>query len=424
MFTGTHHRIVIGMLVMTSLAAPNLRADLKATSQTTMAVDVIVLKSGRTLRGLITHQDVKTGLTLILSREWLQRAQPATAAMVVKDNTESQHQSWTEARDRISDSLKADAYPPAIVFFLKQELERLEGLVADPTKVELDFLLYEVRPEAISKVIRADGERRRIAAHAWVAKLHNVETRDVASLRKELASLGVKIELPSQEMIARLPARLQSDLEWAARMALLEYTLGEELNFQGMGDILTEVKVGEPPDFSGLVPQLLQQQVKSLLNELSQDSVKTDKSSEETIWLTKAIQQAEKGQRRGFRVTRLELDPDGPRVRVESRFLVKVREGDWRSLWSLSDVEDASRPRPQLEARIEEDPQVKSITHGLDSLGMADAESLRRAVRFGAATMSAQQRVDADFAVFRDKFAPYLDRPPLHLFSMTAGDTQ
>ena len=123
-------------------------------------------------------------------------------------------------------------------------------------------------------------------------------------------------------------------------------------------------------------------------------------------------------------MTRLELDAVGSRVRVESKFVVRVAENQWRTLWTMTEVEDGTKARPQAEARIEEDPQLKGLKGSLDSLGLIDAETLRKAVRFGAATMSAQQRVDAAFETFRETYTRSLDHPPLQLLSTTAGDAE
>jgi len=423
-FSTEPHRNYRWFLALISLMPVAVWGDHKPAAQGSSVVDIVVLKSGRTLRGLIARQDPKASLLLIVSRPWFVNANPTAATTAIKENTDAQRLGWTQTRQRIVERQKVGEQPPGMVFFLDQELQRLDRLLDDPPPTELEFLWIEIRPAAISKVTRASDERRQIAAHAWNAKLPNVETTDATSLRKELLAQGVNPDLPSHDFTDHLPVRLQSDQEWAARLALVEHTLIEPLNFQGMGDVLTRVSDGQAASLSDVIPQLLQQQFQSLLKELSLENPPVEKSKSQSAWLTNAIRQAEKLHRRGFRVTRLELDAAGSRVRVESKFIARVAENQWRTLWTMTEVEDGTKARPQAEARIEEDPQLKALKESLDSLGLIDAESLRKAVRFGAATMSAQQRVDNAFETFRETYTRSLDRPPLQLFSTTAGDAE
>ena len=195
-----------------------------------------------------------------------------------------------------------------MTFFLKQELQRLDRLLDEPQPAELELIWIEIRPAAISKVTRASDERRQLAAHAWNAKLPNVETTDSMSLRKELLARGVNPDLPAHDFTDRLPVRPQSDQEWAARLALVEHTLIEPLNLQGIGDVLTRVSDGQAASLSEVIPQLLQQQFQSLLKELSLENPLPEKSKSQSAWLTNAIRQADKLHRRGFRVTRLDLE--------------------------------------------------------------------------------------------------------------------
>ncbi|WP_397570875.1 hypothetical protein [Schlesneria sp. T3-172] len=411
-------------IVAIGLVPSLVLADPKSSGPRNSAVDVIVLKSGRTLRGLVASSDPKAYLTLVVSRDWLSAAHPQGAAAVVKTNVESRERAWIQTRDRIRHCLDAGDVPAGMSFFFKQELERLDRLLADPPDEDPDFLWYDIRPASIARMVRAQGDRRLIATHAWNARIAHVETREVASLQKELTDLGIPFEAPAHEFIKQLPGRVQSDAEWAARCALLEHGLVEELNFQGTGDVITRTKAGKAADLVQVIPQLLEQQWNSLLKDLGNDFSAPKKYHDQSRWLANAIRQAQALKRRGFRVTRLEIDPVGLRVRVDSRFVVQVAEGDWRTIWSQTEVGDAAQPRPQAEARIEDDPQVKSIKQSLGALGLVDAESMRRAIRFGAATMSTQQKVDTRFEEFRETYTKALDGPPIQLYSISAGATE
>ena len=98
---------------------------------------------------------------------------------------------------------------------------------------------------------------------------------------------------------------------------------------------------------------------------------------------------------------------------METRFIAKLAESRWRTVWQATETGDGTKPRPQAEARIEQDPQLKSAVDTLKSIGLAEGDTLKQAIRIGAATMATQQAADAKFALFRDGYVRHLDGPPL-----------
>ena len=406
-----HFVLILGILILGS--SSSLAAQSKHASSEGLAVDVIVLKSGRNLRGAIVSQLPNGAVTMAVSREWLSHANPMLEATTLKENLEGRKSGWVQTRDRIVELEKSAKDSPHLAFFLKQERERLDHLIADPGPDSPDFLWIDVRPESIAKVHRATPERTRIATLAWDDRLTHVETRDANSLQKELTQRGMTLETPAPDLSDRLPARLQSPEEWAARLALIDYALVKSLDFQGMGQTLAEIRDGQPANLGEILPKLLQQQLTSLLGELTNDRPLPNKAKADSEWLAGAIRTAERDLARGFRVTRLELDPVLSTVTVETRFVAQIAAGQWKTIWLTRESADGSKERPQAEARIEQDPQFKTVTDSLKSLGLSDSQSWKRAVRIGAATMSAQQGADAAFAAFRDRYTRHLDGPPL-----------
>jgi hypothetical protein len=195
---------------------------------------------------------------------------------------------------------------------------------------------------------------------------------------------------------------------------VLEYTYRQPLDFQGTGDTLIRTGGDQKPDLSGLFQKLLKQQVDSVLQDLLSDGgrpVTAAKSDRD--WLAPAIAMAKTASAKGFRVTRVQLDPQGLRVAVETRFVARLAEEDWRTVWSATELADGSVPRPEAETRIEQDPQVKSALASLRGLGLIDDAPIRQAIRTGAATMAAQQAADRAFFAFTERYARQVDRPPL-----------
>ena len=126
-----------------------------------------------------------------------------------------------------------------------------------------------------------------------------------------------------------------------------------------------------------------------------------------------AIQAAEAKSARAFRATRVDIDAGRLIADVRSVFMVRTGQDHWDILWSTRERQDGSQERSDLEARIKNDPQVQSALGTVQSLGLTGGDHVDRAIRFGAATMAAQQSVDAKFAVVRNSLVKQLDGPPL-----------
>lgn len=377
-------------------------------------VDVVSLKSGRVLRGAIVWRESNGSSTMVVSQNWLQQTNPAQAAEALALNVARRKSAWTETRDRIDEQLKSPSASKQVVFFLQQERDRLNQLIADPAPADPEFLWFDLSHESIGKIVAASADQRRVALFAWNEGLAHVETRDAAALSKELASKGVKLDGPTPDLSDRLPARSQTDEEWSARLALVEYTLDKPVDFQGMGDTIARTGDGQPINLGEVLPKILQGQLGSLLKELTNEGPLAAKPREDGEWMKQAIREAELAKARGFRVTRLEVDAATLRATVDTRFVARIGSGKWQTVWRASITEDGTKPRPAAEQRIEQDPQLKTVIDTLKTLGLADPKSLQQAIRFGAATMAAQQSADATFGEFRDGYTRRLDGPPLH----------
>src|SRR5262249_14877403 len=154
---------------------------------------------------------------------------------------------------------------------------------------------------------------------------------------------------------------------WAARRAIVEYHFRKPLDFQGTGDVV--VRAGDAPKAADLA-QLIDGILKSFggdplggppdppvaggARKTPQDKGITEK------WLAAASRTAESDGVDGYRVTRVNQDLAARRVAVETRFVARLPDGQWRTIWQKSESADASKPRPDLEQQIEKDPQVRS----------------------------------------------------------------
>ncbi|MDA0816349.1 MAG: hypothetical protein O2946_02155, partial [Planctomycetota bacterium] len=100
-------------------------------------------------------------------------------------------------------------------------------------------------------------------------------------------------------------------------------------------------------------------------------------------------------------------------VNVESAFEVPLADGSWGTVWRGRQQIDATQPRPGLEERIAADPRVGQAINAIKVLGVVDEQAMAEAIRFGAATMEAQEAIDRQFAAFRSDHTLRLDGPPL-----------
>ena len=113
-----------------------------------------------------------------------------------------------------------------------------------------------------------------------------------------------------------------------------------------------------------------------------------------------------------FHATNVKVDPLGEIASVESVFMVKHVDGDWRVAWNGIRDERASQQTADSIARVTKDSQIESLKNSLQAIvGVND--TFDKAIRFGAATMTAQQNVNEQFETFVERYLRRLDGPPL-----------
>ena len=391
-----------------------------------LGVDVVSLKSGKVVRGAILKSEAKGAVTMAVPREWLQKANPELLAKLSTDEAAAQREAWEQLRDRLKALL---ATPPAskqVAVFLEQEQERVEKLLAEAAPPEpTQFVWFEAQRETIAKVTPTVPDRQRVVLWAWNERLKDAASRDVADLARELKQKGIDTTQAAPDLSDQLTARPQDEREWRARMGLVEYAFGTPIDFQGTDDLLVRSD-GERDlkDMAPVIEKVLRGQVSSFLKGLTgQGGPAKSKPESSNValnkgWLKSAIVEADKLNATGFRATRLDLNVEGRQVAVQSVFVARVGSGlreqaEWETIWSHREAADATKARPDLEARITNDPQVKQALDKVKSLNLGADDQIDQAIRFGAATMAAQQAADARFFEFRDRYLKHLDGPPL-----------
>ncbi len=398
-----------------------LAQSAKSVPVSQLGVDVVSLRSGKAVRGVILKSEVKGSVTMAVPREWLQKSNPELLAKLATDEAALQREAWEQLRDRLKTLLATPLSARQMVVFMEQELERVEKLLAPAEPPEpTQFVWFEAQREVIAKVTTTVPDRQRVVLWAWGERLKEVATRDVADLTRELKQKGIAPTQQPPELWDQLAARPQDEREWAARMGLVTYGLGTPIDFQGTGDLLVRSN-GERDlkDMAPVIEKVLRGQVSSLLKDLIGGGrpAKSNPASNKD-WLKSAMLEAEMQNAPGFRATRVDLNVEGRQVAVQSVFVVRLGSGpreqtEWETIWSHREMADATQPRADLEARITNDPQVKQALDKVKSLGLGADDQINQAIRFGAATMAAQQTADSRFLEFRDRHLKHLDGPPL-----------
>lgn len=403
--------VLIFAAVNTGWAAPPLP---KKPASGPLAVDQVSLKAGRTLRGAILQRPADRSVAIAVTRSWLKSTNPELFEQQDAIDLRTQREAWEQARDRLKERLATPPESQRLAFFLQSELDRLEtNLTADDPK-RAEFFWIELTAAQVSKLTPATPDNQKLAVIAWNEGFVDVESQDAATLHKELTKRKIKLDGPTPDISSRLPARPQDDSEWAARLAVIEYVYQQSLDFQGMGDTLVQTGDGQKPDLTAVFQKLMKQQVDSVLKDLLNEGpsrpepIKSDREL-----FAPAIAAAETKGVRGFRVTRLHMDPDRNRVGVETRFLAKLDKDRWQTVFVSTEFADSSQPRPDLEAKITQDPQVKAILETIKTVGLFDDAPLQTALRTGAATMTAMQAADQAFFAFTNRYTQHVDRPKL-----------
>ncbi|MBS0202190.1 MAG: hypothetical protein JSS49_04760 [Planctomycetes bacterium] len=386
----------------------------KAVPASQTVVDIVSLKSGRTIRGAVIKADPVGTVTMAVSREWLRHSSPDLFQKVIAKEADQRKQVFEQLRNRLQGLLAVPPGEPQLVFFLKKEVERAEqqlkeGKADQPSQ----FVWVDIEHDSIAKMIHPAPDRQRAAMWAWSEQLANVETRDLHDLQRELKQRMVDSTIPPPDISDRLAPRPQDDREWAARLAIVNYTLVKPLDFQGTGDLLIRSNEDRKAvDLAPVLTKVLTSQVDTLLKDLLGDG-RPGPPDNNRDWLKQATRDAAASSVTGFRATRVDVKVEGSQATVQSVFVAQMPNGNWEVVWSHVETQDATKPRVDIEAKIAGDPQVKQVLETVKALGAGADDQVRQAIRFGAATMAAQQAADAKFFEFRDRYVNHLDGPPL-----------
>jgi hypothetical protein len=400
------------------------RAD-RPVPQADLAVDQVSVKGGPRLLGAILGREADGTVAVAVGRAWLKKMQPRFFEEALRQETAETRAALTELRDRIDVWRKARTEDKELDFFLRKETERVEKELAaietGTRDADAPFMVVDLAPTKIDRVVNQPPQRKNIAATAWHEGLADVETRSTTSLAQELKKQKIEPIDDPDLLLDLLPVRRQNEAAWAARKSIVEYRYRKPLDFQGTGDQV--LRTGEDlkaADIGQLIGGVLKglgdDPLGDLINPRGTGKLgKTTANATTEKWLESAASQAEGESLDGFRVTRVVPDMAARQATVETRFVARLPDGSWKTVWQRTETADASKARPDVEQQIEKDPQVRTALELFKTIGLGGEEQIRLAIRFGAATAEAQKAADSRFFEFRDRHLRRLDGPVLRV---------
>ena len=381
-----------------------------------LGVDVVTLADGKQVRGVVYSRQKGGGLVLAVERSWLEASLPE----FYSQQQELEKQRLEKIREQILPRLDAwierRAGDNQLLFYLEEQRKRLSQPAGENPRraVEPGFIFVELASRDVRRTYVQSADRRQVAMVAWQEQLENVSTRSAASLAGELKEKEV-VDIAGQrvDLSFQLPPLPDDDRQWAVRVAIIEYLFGLHVSFQGSGSVLVRTdEKAALPDAGQMMAKMLEQQLSRQLADL----FPRGRPAAEKPWKQDVIQVADGEQVNAARVLLLKQDMRAQRVTVESHFLARMPTGRWETVALHRQVVVVGGAQPELQARVEADPQVQKVLAVFAALGLEKNDPrIQLALRFGVATDIALQGVNKQFGEAQLPFGQQLERPPVSI---------
>ena len=386
-----------------------------------MAVDLLLVRGEGELRGLVVSQS-RDRVAFAVRRDWMQARHPGWLGRLDAELEKGREERDSLLATRLDEwmaTLRRDADR-------NRQLLATIGIIQDDAKAREEkqdqkpsrFVLVTVPVADVRRVIAQPAEKRQLACVAWEEELTAVEETPAIKLQQTLDKQDKTWPSRTTKILAELPGGEEGDESWSARTAVWEFQFADRVTFQGTGGAVFRTdRSDQQPSLAQVVPAILQGSALSDLSGLLDgrlDGPRPAAASGDAARKA-AIVQAEKagagGSIRGFRLTVVNMLLERNSVEVSSEFLVRLPDGTWGTIWRESAVENSAAERKEAEDRIRQDPQLAEALKLTAALGVQG--EIEKAIRAGAATMAAQQTVDARFNKWVEGMTQRFDGPAL-----------
>jgi hypothetical protein len=356
---------------------------------------------------------------MVVRRAWLQKQYPEFWQEHLKSETKAFEVNRNKLVARIEEWKKDyDGDDAEVIGDFLDNNVKLLGLneAVDPSKFA--FTVLNLSSERIRRPWIQSPDRHRLAGIAWSENIDGVETANASVLKRELEKRNVDLDGYSLKLGNEMPPMLESDTDWEARKALIEFALLERVEYQGTGEMF--FRRGENANPMQAMQAMMQNgglggfsQIDKLGRELGLPEFQNRKSNENSdAWIKPMIEAAEKANRRSFSVSRME--PGDP-VKVETSLYYKAMDGRWYPLATFANSERLrDQSADELDA-LKEDPQVARVMDIAKQFGLADPSLLDQAIRNGAATRKALEKSMSDLETYVEQYSFEIDNPPIEI---------
>jgi len=381
-----------------------------------LGVDVVTLADGQQLRGAVYSRQKGNGLVLVVERSWLKGALPQFYSQQQQLEKQRQEKIREQILPRLDAWIKRREGDRQLLLYLEEQRTRLSQPAGDNPRraMEPGFIFVELAARDVRRTYVQPVDRKQVAMVAWQEQLENVSSRSAASLAGELKEKEV-VDIAGQrvDLSFQLPPLPDDDRQWAVRVAIIEYLFGIHVSFQGNGSMMVRTdEKAALPDAGQMIARMLEQQLSRQLADL----LPRGRPAAEKPWQQEVIQVADGEQVNAARVLLLKQDMRAQRVTVESHFLARMPTGRWEAVALHRQVVVVGGAQPELQARVEADPQVQKVLSVFAVLGLEKNDPrIQLALRFGVATDIALQGVNKQFGEAQLPFGQQLERPPVSI---------
>lgn len=346
--------------------------------------DAIILRDGRTVRGILLPTSRLGDQNLIVRRAWaeatladrVERWRTAEAPRVRRAVDLRRRRLETWKRDRAAGL--ALARGDRIGTWIDAELTELARPDGPPPSL---LMLAKVERGEVRSIVRADRASSRLLRLAWTSGIADAETTPREELIQALEGRGIAIRADREPSLdAMLPIESEPEPRWLARRAATEVAHDSGLRFIRHDRlVLPEPAPGEAPDPSAVGAAAL-----GVLGELLGEAPPPD-------GLQARLRAVEARGRVGAVVTRMEIGPNFDVASAESALW--IRQGAGR--WSPATVRSASvRPADLRDGDangLAADPQVAAAFRAFEGLGLGVVpdDAKRQSLRVGEAARRA-----------------------------------
>lgn len=418
--------LIIGLLsLVVLLASVAISGAAPPVAIAERAVDMVALVSGEQLFGALAAPPTDGTVILYVSREWLQKSQPAFYRKVAAGEDDRRKQALEQYLDRLRDWRERRAEPKLLSNFIERSIRDVESqfkALDEPDRMPepSQLMVVEVPAARVRRHFIQPQSTRRLLGLAWEARLQDVEDLSAAAIAEQLKAQDVDVDHAIPDLSDRFDIVPLTDAQWAAKVALIEFKILGKPHYQGTGGMLVRDEGdGARPPLGELVSSMVQDQLGDALGDLlnpQPGAGAPGSKAKKQAAVDKALSAARSDGSTGVLITYLDQSLANRGVTVTGTFYAHMPDENWQAIWQESSSVNIDEVKDSGEDQIGADPQVAEILNTLKGLGLdANNDLLKSALRFGGATQKAMQESERKFADYLLAYTRRLIGPPIPL---------